>query len=490
MTSTTALSPARRWSVLAVVGTGLLLVLLDNSVLYTALPRLTADLGASPTEALWIINAYPVVMAGLLLGSGTLSDRVGHRRMFLIGLTVFGAASATAAFAPTPAVLIAGRALLAVGAAVMMPATLALIRVTFLDVRERTVAIAVWGSLAAVGAGLGPIVGGALLERFWWGSVFLVNVPVVVLALLATLVVAPPNAPDPTARWDTVSSVLAMAGLVGVVVAIKEAVAASAPTAAGALVLGGMSLALFARRQRRLPRPLIDLAVFRNAAFSAGVLAAAVAMFTIAGIQLVTTQRFQLFEGFSPLQAGLLVAVVAVASVPPSLLGAAVVHRTGLLPLVAGGLGLAAVGVAVVGSAVGSSLPLLVVGLAVTGAGVGTALSVASSAIVGNMPAHRAGMASSVEEVSYELGSLVAVALLGSLLTSVYAAVVRLPEARDLTSAVRGTPEVVAAAGSAFATAYGVTIGVTVGVLAVGAVVTGLLLRQHGPGGRPATLDH
>ncbi|WP_241252139.1 MFS transporter, partial [Micrococcus sp. KRD026] len=204
------------------VGAGLLLITLDNSILYTALPTLTADLGASGSSTLWIINAYPLVMAGLLLGAGTLGDRIGHRRMFVVGLWIFGAASLAAAFSPNPAFLIGARALLAVGAAAMMPATLALIRLAFDDPRERNIAIAIWGSLSIAGAALGPILGGALLERFWWGSVFLINVPVVAIALVATAIIAPHNHPDPSKKWDLVSSLYAMVGLVGTVLVIKE----------------------------------------------------------------------------------------------------------------------------------------------------------------------------------------------------------------------------------------------------------------------------
>ena len=304
----------RRWSLLVTVGAGLLLITLDNSILYTALPTLTEDLEASSTQGLWIINAYPLVMAGLLLGSGTLGDRIGHTRMFVVGLVIFGLASLLAALAPSPEVLIGARAVLAVGAAAMMPATLALIRTYFTVERERNFAIAIWGSLSVVGSALGPILGGTLLESFWWGSVFLVNVPVVALALVATWLIRPANDPDPSKRWDAVSSILVMIGLVGTVVAIKEIGHAppSVATIVVALLVAAIGFWLFVRRQRRLENPLLEFSIFLNPAFSAGVLAAAFAMFAIGGIQLVTTQRFQQVVGFSPLEAGLLVAVIAV----------------------------------------------------------------------------------------------------------------------------------------------------------------------------------
>ena len=490
---TPLLGPRRRWTLLVTVGTGLLLITLDNSVLYTALPTLTRELDASWTESLWIINAYPLVMTGLLLGTGTLGDRFGHRRMFLVGLVVFGLASLMAATAPTPEVLIAARGLLAVGAAAMMPATLALIRVAFTNERERNIAISVWGSLSVVGGALGPIVGGALLEHFAWGSIFLINVPVVVLAVIVGVAVAPENEPHPGTRWDLISSVQALITLVGLVVLIKEVVKVDRSgtvvlAAALATFVGGW---VFVRRQRRLPFPLLDLSIFRNAAFASGVLAAAFAMFAMGGLQLATTQRFQLVAGFSPLESGLLVAAVAVGSLPSSILGGAFLHVVGLRVLIGGGLGVGAIGVAWTLVGVQHGMSWLLGGLVVTGLGLGAAMSVASTAIIGNVPARRAGMASSVEEVSYEFGSLAAVALLGSLLTTVYTMTIRLPEGapaeagRSMTDALTapGTgPAVLDAAFRAFGNSYSTVMVVCAGVLAVGAIVTTVLLRAYGPG--------
>lgn len=501
-THATAMTATRRWLLLVTVAAGLLLVTVDNTILYTALPTLTAQLGATGAQSLWIINAYPVVMAGLLLGSGTLGDRIGHVRMFVVGLVVFGLASLVAAFSPTAWVLIASRALLAVGAAAMMPATLALIRIAFPIERERNIAIAVWGSVSVVGGALGPIVGGVLLEFFWWGSVFLLNVPVVIVALVATALIAPPNLPDPGKHWDLVSSLQAMAGLVASVLAIKELAHTPPrwPVFAVAVVVAVVAFVLFTRRQRRLDDPLLDFGVFRNPAFTSGVLAAAFSMFAIGGIQLVTTQRFQLVVGFTPLEAGLLVAAVAAGSLPTALLGGAFLHRTGLLPLIAGGLaaGVAGVVVSVLGFQTG--IGWLVAGLLLTGAGLGAAMSVASTAIIGNAPASRAGMASSVEEVSYEFGNLTAVALMGSLVTFVYAAAVQLPQGApeaagrslaDALASAGGDDAVVAAAHAAFDTGYLVVMVVVAAVLACGAALTWRLLRHHGPGtSSSAYADH
>lgn len=465
------------------------MIVLDNSILYTALPTLTAELGASGSQALWIINAYPVVMAGLLLGSGTLGDRVGHRRMFLIGLTIFGVASALAAFAPSAGVLIAARAMLAVGAASMMPATLALIAVTFENERERNIAFGVWGSLSTVGMALGPIVGGALLESFWWGSVFLINVPIVLAAMIATLVLAPPNDPNPDKRWDFRSSVWALVGLVGAVLTIKEL--AHTPQNWGVILaaIAGSAVGfyLFVRRQKNLREPLLEFSIFRDPGFTSGVIAASLAMFAIAGVQLITTQRYQLLEGLSPLDAGLLVAAAALGALPASLIGAAILHRTGLRPILTGGLALALLGAVIVLVGVQTVMPLLVTGLVVLGAGTGFAMSVASIAIVGGAPPGREGMASSVEEVSYEFGSLTAVAMLGSLVTFVYSLVVALPEGvpeqareslTDTLALVETHPEVFDAAHAAYSTAYSVTMVAIIAVLAIAVTATARMLRR------------
>lgn len=483
-----------------VVSAGVLLIALDNSVLYTALPTLTVELGASSSQSLWIINAYPLVISGLLLGSGALGDRFGHRQMFLVGLVLFGVASLAAAFAPTAGVLIAARAFLAVGAAAMMPATLALIRLGFDDVRERNLAIGVWGSISVVGFGLGPVLGGLLLEYFWWGSVFLVNIPVVVAALVLVPVVAPREVPDRTRRWDAGSSFLALLTLTGAVLAIKETFheAQAWETVAVAAVLAVVAGALFALRQRRAADPLLDLDVFRNRAFSSGVLAAAVALFTISGVQLVVTQRYQLVAGYTPLEAGLLVAAVAVGTLPTSILGGALLHRVGLQIFIAGGAALAAVGtvVTIVGARTG--LALMVVGLLVIGVGLGAMMSVASTAIMGNVPPRKAGMAASLEEVSYEFGGLVGVAVLGSLSTLMYTARVALPDgapaaagdsmaaARELADEVPGLME---AASSAFDAGFTVVLVVIGAVVALASLVTAWLLRRHGPGTRASAYE-
>ncbi|MDO5082511.1 MAG: MFS transporter [Arachnia propionica] len=491
-------TPLRRWMLLATVSFGLLMIAMDNSILYTALPTLTAELGASPSEGLWIINAYPLVMAGLLLGTGTLGDRLGHRRLFLIGLVVFGIASTWAAFSTAPLSLIAARALLAVGAACMMPATLALIRVTFDDVRERNLAIGVWGSVAIIGMAGGPIMGGLLLEHLWWGSVFLINIPVVLVALIATPVVAAASPVDTSKHWDWLSSLLALTTLTGTVLTIKE-IAHLPPRweiAVPSVILAIVTGFFFVRRQQHLTDPLLDFTVFNNPAFTTGVVTAAISMFGIGGVEMSTTQRFQLVEGYSPLQAGLVVTAVALGSLPTSLLSGAFLHLLGLRIIIGGGFGLATLGMLCALLGAQSSIWLLVVGLVIAGAGLGATMSVASTAIVGNAPPSRAGMASSVEEVSYEFGGLIAIALLGSLLSLLYSARIQLPDGAPASAGesiakaqATGDATIIDAASAAFTSAHFAVLLVIAVVLAAATAWTTLALRNYGVGSQASRYE-
>ena len=452
-----------RWLLLMMVGLGLLLVTVDITILLTALPVLTHELHASAAEGLWIVNAYPLFSTGLLLGAGTLGDRIGHRRMYLVGLVIFGLASLMAAYAGSVAVLVLARVLQAVGASAMLPATLALIRVGFSDERERALAISVWACLSLVGAILGPLLGGWLLGHFHWGALFLVNVPIIAVAWLGTWFVAPeqrnPNA-DP---WDLPSSVLALLALSSLVLSIKTAT--HPPIDLGllgaALATGLVAGLAFVRRQHRLTHPLLDFSLFRNPAFAAGVLGAVSVTFTTGGVLLGVSQRFQWVAGYTPLQSGLLASVLFVGTLPSSILGGLWLHRIGLRRLIAGGLAVGALGMLVAAQALpwhpsglqaaDEGLGWLVTGLLLAGLGLGATISVASTAIVESAPPHRAGMASSVEEVSYEFGALLSIALLGSLLTGLYTVFVQLPPGVDAAAArsISAALDIVAASGGA-----------------------------------------
>lgn len=491
-----------RWIVLAVIASGLLLVAMDSTILFTALPLLTQEIGADATQSLWIVNAYPVVMAGLLLSTGALGDRVGHRRMFMLGLMIFGLASLWAALSPSAISLIVARAVLAVGAASMMPSTLALIRLTFDDEQERNLAISLWGSVALIGAIIGPILGGSLISRFWWGSIFIINVPIVLLALLAMLRLAPPNRPNPNKKLDYYSSVLALITLVAATLAFKEfAHSPSRPTFwAVTLLVAILGAFLFYDRQRQLDEPLLDFSIFRNRAFSAGVIAAVFAMFAIGGLELITTQRYQLVAGFSPTQAGLLVSLGALGALPTSMIAGALLRWLGLLVLIAGGFSISSLGI--VFSVFGVTydlLVLMVLGLLLLGAGAGAAMSCASIAIMGNVPPQRAGMGASIEEVSYEFGALSAVTVLGTVLTSIYRQTVQLPPGTnpqaaesiaDALALAPQNPQVFAAVTGAFDLAYLAALYLILGIMLLTLICTSLLLRPYKPGSASQLYAH
>lgn len=485
---------ANRWLVLAVVSISLLLIVIDMTVLYTALPRLTHELGATAAEKLWIVNAYPLVVAGLVMGLGTLSDRLGHKKLFIAGLVIFGFASLMAAFAWTPSVLIAARVFLAIGAATMMPATLSIIRLTFLDERERSLAIGIWAAVASGGAAFGPVVGGFLLEYFWWGSVFLINVPVVLVALTLGMYFIPNTRQRGDRPWDLIASVQILTGLVGVVYAIKELSkpAPSYGSVVSAALIGILGLVLFVRRQNRSVHPLIDFALFRNSRFSAGVATALVASLALAGVELVVSQRLQLVLEFSPLHAGLFILPIPLAA----FIGAPV---AGLMLPKRGGAAILWEGTAIAGVGLGAYLILLhadniyqIASLAVLGLGAGAAMTAASTMIMLSAPADRAGMAASVEEVSYELGATLGIAILGSLMSAVYGASLLLPvstpgiaydgldQALIVAERLHG-PEadsVRALARSAFDNAFAAAIGVATIILFAGAVFLRMAVRQ------------
>lgn len=416
----TARSP---WLVLAVVSSALFLIVVDMTVLYTALPTLTRDLDASATEKLWIVNAYSLVVAGLLPGAGALGDRYGHRRMFMIGLVIFGAASLAAGFAPSSATLIAARALLAVGAAAMMPATLSIIRQTFDDPGQRALAIGIWAAVASGGAALGPVIGGALLEHFHWGAVFLVNLPVVAVALVLAAALVPAGQAHGHHPFDPLGSVQVLVGLVGVTLAIKEI---AKPQPSGAVLVlsaltGTLALALFLRRLRHHANPMIDLTLFRDPRFAVGVIGAVVSAAALLGVQLVITQRLQLVDGLSPLQAGLFTLPIPLAAFVAGPVAGLMLARMPAGRLLAVALAVSGAGILIYWLGLGRT-GVELAGFAILGAGIGAAMTAASSAIMLNAPVDRAGMAASIEEVSYELGGAFGIAILGSLMTGIYSA--------------------------------------------------------------------
>ncbi|WP_157535736.1 MFS transporter [Kitasatospora mediocidica] len=424
-------TPGRsRWVCLAVLVLAILLVSVDGTVLYLALPYISRDLGPSGPQLLWIGDVYSFVLGALLIGMGALSDRLGRKRLLLVGAAAFGAASVLAAFAGSPGWLIAARALLGVAGATIMPSTLSLIRTIFPDERERSAAIGLWGAAAAGGAALGPLIGGVLLEHFWWGSVFLLNLPVMVLLLVLGALLLPESRDPAPGPWDVRSVLLSAVGIFGAVYAVKEGALHGLGRAdvLGAAVIGCAALVLFARRQRRLRVPLLDLALFREPRFAAAALSALVALVGLAGVVFCLSQYLQLLRGLSPLRACLVELPAFAGAVAGGLAVRALVRRTSARTAMVGGLLLMGAGLGAVGWA-DSGTGYLLLGAAFLAVGVaeGLVYTLATELVLTYSPKEKAGAAAAVTESAYELGTGLGVALIGSVLTAVYQARLDVP---------------------------------------------------------------
>lgn len=407
---------ARQWAALAVLTLAVTLLAIDSTVLALAIPSLSADLGPTATQLLWIGDVYSFTLAGLLVTMGNLADRIGRRRLLLIGTTGFGVSSVLAALAPSATALIVARALLGISGATIMPSTLSLIRNIFPGSRHRTTAIAVWSAGSSGGTALGPLVGGVLLEHFWWGSVFLINVPVMAAVVVTGLWLLPESRNDDGDPVDVVSAVLSVAAIVPVVYAVKS-FAHDGPTltAAVALVAGAVAGRAFLRRQRRLTTPLIDVGLFRLPAFTWAVVATVMAVFALAGLLYFFSQYLQLVRGYSTLQAGLTELPTSVSSIAVVAVVAWLVRRLGHGGALGGGLVLSAAGLVVVAVAESwGGIVLICVGLLIIGTGVGLAFTVSTGAVLGSVPASRAGAASAISETGLELGVALGIAVLGT----------------------------------------------------------------------------
>ncbi|MEZ3182033.1 MFS transporter [Streptomyces pimonensis] len=414
---------ANRWVVLVVLCVSLLLVAVDATVLHVAVPAVTEDLRPGAMELLWIVDVYPLVCASLLILFGTLGDRVGRRRVLLLGYALFGVASGMAALADNAQVLIVARALLGVGGAMIMPATLSILRQVFPDRRERALAIGVWSAVAAVGAAVGPLLGGFLLEHFWWGSVFLVNIPLMLVSLPVGRLLLPESKGDDDGPWDVAGALTAAAGLFAVVLGVKRlGGGASGVWTVLLLLVGTGLLTVFVRRQRRRAHPLVDLRMFARPAFSTSVGCIVLAMLALVGLELIAAQYLQLVLGLSPLETGLRLLPLTLAAMAAGLAGARMLRRFGPRRMVCSGFCLTAAAVVVLTAMGGQDdWPLLLTGFVLLGFGLETTLFGAYESMLSEAPPDRAGGAAAIGETSYQLGAGMGIALLGSVMNAAYA---------------------------------------------------------------------
>lgn len=419
----------KEWLALVVLILAVMLLAIDGTVLYMAVPALTADLSPTATQILWIGDIYSFVLAGLLVTMGNVADRIGRKRLLLIGSVAFGLASLLAAFSPSAEVLIAARALLGIAGATIMPSTLSIIRNLFHDPLQRTKAIAIWSAGAMAGGAVGPLVGGALLEFFWWGSVFLINVPVIVLILVLGIWLLPESKNPQAGRIDLASAGLSVLAIVPVVYAIKHAIGQGLDWSVYAtLLLGVLSGWLFVRRQRRLETPLVDISLFRIPAFSGAVASNALSIFAFFGLLFFFSQYLQLVRGYSPFWAGMAEMPATIASLAVITIVGFALSRLGLGRAIATGLLIGAVGLAALGLTEGwPSFWGMGMSLALIGLGTGLAMTLSTDAVVSAAPPARAGAAASISETAYELGIALGIGVLGSLQTAIYRANLQIP---------------------------------------------------------------
>lgn len=490
----------RGWAALVVLMLPVLLVSVDNTVLSFALPQIALDLEPTATQQLWIIDAYPLVLASLLVTMGVLGDRFGRRRMLLIGAAGFGLVSAAAAFAPSAEWLIAARAAMGVFGAMLMPSTLSLLRSIFVNRDQRRLAIAVWAAGFSAGAALGPVVGGILLEHFAWGSVFLMAVPVLVPLLILVPILVPESRDPNPGRFDPLSVVLSLLTMVPIVYAIKEFAVHGAESALPlALVAIGVAFGVvFVRRQNRLETPMLDMALFRRPTFSGSVLVNLLSVIGLVGFLYFVAQHLQLIVGLSPMEAGL-------ALVPG--LAAMIVAGIGVVPIakrvaprivVPVALGFSILGYLLVALSTNTGELALLIGAFVSlGVGIGAAETVSNELILASAPPEKAGAASAVSETAYELGAVLGTTIIGGLLAAFYRANLTLPAGlpADATAAARETLAGAVAASDALddalgqalrdaaAHAFDAGVGVTA-LIGAGLIVIAAVIAASTLGGR------
>jgi len=506
----------RRWQALVVLSLSLVVISMDNTILNVALPTLVRELGASASQLQWMVDAYTLAFAGLLLTMGALGDRFGRRLLLDLGLLVFVGGSIASAWAGSAEVLIATRTAMGIGGAMIMPATLSIITDIFPSGTERDRAIGVWAGMAGLGIVLGPVIGGWLLTHFWWGSVFLINVPVVAVALLAGWLLVPESKDPKATPLDPIGALLSVAGLVSLVYGIIEAPGQgwTDPLILWAFGAGGALLLLFVGWELRSRHPMLQIGFFRNPRFSAASAAITLVFFALFGMIFLLQQHLQFVLGYTALQAGyrLLPVATLVLAAP---LSARIVEHAGTKLVVAAGLVIVATGLWLISRVgVGDGYTPIGWALAVLGFGMGATMAPATASIMGSLPPAKAGVGSAMNDTTRMVGGALGVAVLGSLLSSSYRsgiapALSGLPRpaaaaARDSVGAALGVANrlglgpsasaagshLAQAARASFVDAMGNVALVAAAVALLGALIALALLppRDGRPGGAPA--DH
>ncbi|WP_067183204.1 MFS transporter [Microtetraspora niveoalba] len=480
------MSHPRRWWILGVLCLSLLVLVVDNTVLNLAIPALMRDLGATPADVQWIIDSYVLVFAGLLLTAGSLSDRYGRRRLLILGLVFFGGASMLAMLATEPWQLIGARALMGVGGSFIMPSTLSIL-ITVFDESERRKAIAAWSAVAMLGVIAGPTIGGFLLQHYYWGSVFLLNVPIAVLAVIAAVTLMPESRGsarkiDPV---GVVLSIVGMAALVWIVITMPTDGLNPLYLAVAVLSLGG-----FVLWERRAEHPMLPLGLFRDRSFSGACFSIVLLSFGSGALMLALTQYLQFVLGYEPMRAGFALLPYVVAALVFNGLGAGLGKKVSNRTLIVVGLFVMAAGFGVLSTLAGG-YGTLITGLIVMGVGGGLAGPAAYATLMGAVPAEHAGVGSALNDTVQQVGMALSVAVLGSVLSGAYTAAMpeSAPEAaRDSISGALalGDSSLAATAKDAFVSAMSVGSYVGVGCSLAAAVVALLMLRGTAAAGGPA----
>ncbi len=476
----------RQWLALVIIVLVYIPVAIDATVLHVAAPTLSMTLGASGNELLWIIDIYSLVMAGMVLPMGALGDRIGFKRLLMLGSVLFGLSSLWAAASSSAGWLIAARASLAIGAAMIIPATLAGIRTLFTEARQRNIALGVWAAVGSGGAAFGPLIGGALLEHFYWGSVFLINVPIVAIVVVLTARLVPPQQGRPEQPLNISHAIMLIVAILLLVFSAKTALkgALSPWMVATTLFIGALLLFMFVRIQLRAAIPMIDMRLFGHRIILSGVVMAMTAMIALVGFELLMAQELQFVHGFTPFDAGMFMLPVMVASGFSGPIAGVLVSKLGLRIVAAGGMGLSALSFIGLSMLDFSTQQWLAWGLMVLlGFSAASALLASTSAIMAAAPKEKAAAAGAIETMSYELGAGLGIALFGLLLTRSFSAAIALPQGLEsrvaeqasssIGEAVKVAQElppaladsVIQAANTAFISSHSVALGSAGGML-------------------------